>query len=407
MMRRMWNVFKRLARWPSRRIYLDYAAATPLRPAVARAMAPYFTDHFANPSAIHAEGQRARGAVEGARERVAALLGVRAEEITFTSGGTEANNLALFGVVEAAHAQGRAYEEIEIMSTAIEHPSILEALQALSRRGVCVRYVPIDRDGLVDREAFEAMLSARTLLVTMAYANSEVGTVQRIKQLARMVRAKTGEAGTATYFHTDASQAPLWLSCSLTSLGVDLLTLDAGKCYGPKGVGVLAHKKRVPIAPYLLGGDQERGLRPGTENVPLVVGCAEALAAACEGYAARAQKVATLRDRFIAELEAAIPQLTLNGARQERIANNCNISIPGVDGEFAVVTLDVHGIAASTRSACAGGQGSGSHVVRAMTGDDARAASTIRFTLGEETTWEELVATVQTLAEHVAALQDS
>lgn len=388
------------------RIYLDYAAATPVHSSVMEAMAPYFSDVFANPGAIHADGQRAREAVDAARLRIARVLSVRSEEVTFVSGGTEANNLALFGVVEAAHRAGRAYTDMEIISTQIEHPSILEALGALAERGVVVHYAPVDTEGLIDREAFDALLSARTLLVSVAYVNSEVGVVQEVKRLSRIVR-KAQQGTQHILFHIDASQAPLWLPCSLEQLGVDLMTLDAGKCYGPKGVGVLAHKRHVPIVPYLYGGDQERGLRPGTENVPLVVGAAAAIERACVGHEARAKSVSALRDTFISELETTIPHVMLNGSRTHRVANNCNISIGGVDGEFAVVTLDVHGIAASTRSACAGGSGSGSHVVRTLYTDEARAASTIRCTLGEETTSRALSRAAAILRTHVATLTKS
>ncbi|MBI4086543.1 cysteine desulfurase [Candidatus Kaiserbacteria bacterium] len=386
----------------SDRIYLDYAAATPVRPEVFAAMQPYFSERFANPSAIHEEGRVARAAVEAARAIVAKLLKIRLEEVTCTSGGTEANNLALFGVVEAAVAGGAHPKDIEVISTMIEHPSVLEALDVLEKRGVGVRLAPVTEEGRIDMRGFETLLSPKTLLVTFAYVNSEVGVVEDVKRVVRTVREyeRKSAEGRKVFIHLDASQAPLWLPCAMDALGVDLMTLDAGKCYGPKGAGVLAHKRHVPLRSQSFGGDQEGGLRAGTENVPLIVGCAEALHIAQENYEERADKVGALRDFFFKTLEEKIPNVLINGSREHRVANNCNISIPGIDGEFAVVTLDTHGIAASTRSACAGGKGSGSHVVAAITHDADRAGNTIRFTLGEETTREDLVHVAMALSEH-------
>lgn len=387
----------------TRTVYLDYAAATPVRKSVLRAMAPYWSEVYANPSAIHAPGRRARQTITEARQTIAQALRTRPEEITFTSGGTEANNLALFGVVEAAHHAGRAYEDIEIISTKIEHPSILMALNALAQRGVVITYVPVDSDGLIVRAAVAEALSEKTLLVSFAYANSEVGVVQEVKRLVRTVRSARGNDA---YVHIDASQAPLWLPCAIDSLGVDLMTLDAGKCYGPKGVGVLAHRTHVPLAPLLYGGDQEAGVRPGTENVPLVVGCAEAIRIAQEKWGERSARIVVLRDQFLQDLQSVVPGVLLNGPRTQRLANNLNISIAGVDGEFAVVALDTAGVAASTRSACASTHGGRSHVVYALSGDEARAASTIRFTLGEETTPKDLQCAVSVLKTHCAMVQN-
>ncbi len=399
-----------------KRIYLDYAAATPLWDVVFKVMQPYFKEIFANPSAIHAEGRCARNAVDEARGIIATLLKIRAEEITFTSGGTEANNLALFGVVDAAVARGARANDIEIISTAIEHPSVLETLEVLKRRGVTVHFAPVDEGGLIDIAKFAELLSPKTLLVTIAYVNSEIGVVQDVRSIVRVVRSwereekeiiENNAKESRIYVHIDASQAPLWLPCAMDSLGIDMMTLDAGKCYGPKGVGVLAHKRRVPLVGTLFGGDQEQGLRPGTENVPLIVGCAHALRLAQEGWEERARDVAQFRDMLFSELEKAIPDVLCNGSRESRVANNCNVSIPGVDGEFAVVTLDTHGIAVSTRSACVGGKGGGSHVVAVITGDKDRANNTIRFTLGEETTKDEILETVKVLSEHVNAIRHS
>lgn len=393
---------KILPKGKERRVYLDYAAATPVRAEVRAAMESYFAEQCGNPSSIHQEGRRARAAVEAARARIAALLRVRPEEITFTSGGTEANNLAILGVV-STHAR---LGDIHIISTAIEHSSVLETLAELQKDGTRVSFAPVDTGGLIILAEFEKLFSPETLLVTFAYVNSEIGVVQDVRRLVRVVRNYEREHGAQIFVHLDASQAPLWLPCAMDSLGVDMLTLDASKCYGPKGVGVLAHKRRVPLSAQTFGGGQEAGLRSGTENVPLVVGCAEALRLAQERYAPRAERVGARRDSFLTTLRAAIPGLLLNGSEINRVANNCNISIPSIDGEFAVVWLDQRGIAASTRSACDAGSASVSQVIATISGgDSARAHGSIRFTLGEATTDTDLTYTATVLAAHVAAVK--
>ena len=395
-------MFDFLKKRSGKRIYLDYAAATPARPEVCHVMESYFSKHFANASAIHQEGQVVRQAITQAREDIARLLVVRPEEVTFTSGGTESNNLALVGAVNRAITDGKKPEDIEIISTRIEHPSILETLAALEARGVIVTYVPVDDAGRIDVKTFGELLNEKTLLVTFAYANSEVGTVQDIKQITRIVRKyRTAKNSVTPFVHIDASQAPLWLPCRMDSLGADLMTLDGGKCYGPKGAGVLIHRTQVPLAPYMLGGSQESGLRAGTEDTARIVGLSRALHIAQKDYEARAARIKKNRDEGIELLEKTIDGAVLNGAQgDDRIANNINISILGIDGEFAVVVLDEHGIAASTRSACEGGQGSGSHVV-AVLGDDVRARSTIRLTLGEDSKLTDVKRAAEVLKHHV------
>ncbi len=384
------------------RIYLDYAAATPVRKEVAVAMAPFMRGDFGNASAIHAEGRFARKAIEQSRKLVAELLRVRKEEVFFVSGGTEANNLALVGVIEALASSGRSYSDCEVITTAIEHPSILGVLARLKEKGVVVHTIPVNTTGLVDLSQFKRMLSPKTVLVSIAYANSEIGVVQDIKKISHGVRQYQRDSPQANIsIHVDASQAPLYLPCALNSLGVDLMTLDAGKMYGPKGVGVLIKKHAVALQPLFIGGDQEGGVRPGTENTALIVGCAEALCIALKEQEARVQKVRALRDYAFDEINQYISGVLVNGSLDERIANNINISIPGIDGEFAAVTLDTHGIAVSTKSACSGLTGSGSAVIYAMGGDDARALSTIRMTLGEETTKGEIDHMVRVLKTHV------
>jgi cysteine desulfurase len=378
----MFNLFS-----APKRIYLDNAAATPVHPEVVRAMQPFLTANFGNPSAIHAEGVKARLAVDDARQTVATVLGIRPEGVLFTGSGTESNNLALLGYIKQLHrTEGVPYTEMEILTTKIEHPSITELLPVVMATGVTVSYIEVDERGRLTVEALERALSPKTVLVTFAYANSEVGVVQSVHKLVRTIRQYEKKNQQKIKVHVDAAQAPLWLPCQLSRLGVDMLSLDAGKCNGPKGVGVLALWGEVPLLSITYGGGQERGLRPGTENVAGIVGMAVALKRAQAHFETRAKAVAEVRDLFIAKLQEAIPTAMLNGpVGEERLANSINISIPHFDSEYAVVYLDSKGIAASTKSACAGAGGGASTVVLAMTGDQARARSTIRFSLSEET----------------------
>ncbi len=389
-----------------RRIHLDYAATTPLDLSVLAAMQPYLTELWANPSALYREGVVVREAIESARAQLAQTLHIRARDVTFTSGGTEANNLAIAGVIEAAVEQGRFYTDIEVITTSLEHPSILELLKWYARRGVVIKYVPTTAEGLIEVRALADLLSARTILVTFAYVNSEIGVIQPVKQITRCVRAHNTKQGTAVLTHIDACQAPLWLSCELDRLGVDLLTLDAGKCYGPKGFGILARRHHVPLVPMMRGGDQEYGFRPGTENPALIVGGVMAIVRAQKEWEVRSARVTDLRNYFITKLEAAIPAVHLNGSRTERVANNVNISIPGLDTEYAVIALDATGIAAATKSACGGARGGGSTVVRAVSNNEALARSTLRFTLGEETIREEIEITITALKRHCEQMKN-
>lgn len=388
-----------------KRIYLDYAAATPIRQRVRLKMDECLTHIFGNPSAIHKEGQQARKWIEEAREIVARTLRVRATDVTFTGSGTESNNLALFGSVEAWLRSGTSYSDIEIISTRLEHPSILRTLSELERRGVCVKYVPVGEDGRVVFPEFKKILSLKTKLVTFAYANSETGVVEDINRLGRCIREFEKENNTEILFHSDASQAPLWLPCQLESLSLDMMTLDAGKCYGPKGVGVLIHRPKAKLKNVLYGGSQEGGLRPATENTPAIAGAAKAIDIAQRDYEKRSERIKVLRDAFMVEL-IKIDGVVVNGSTEHRLVNNANISIPGLDSEYAVVVLDNAGVACSTRSACSGSDGTGSHVVREMTKDDTRANSTIRFTLGEETDRQDLLKTAKLLKAHAEKMAE-
>ncbi|MFM2374643.1 MAG: hypothetical protein RLZZ234_638 [Candidatus Parcubacteria bacterium] len=394
----MWHPFKK------KRVYLDYAAATPCAQEVSAAMRPFETHTFANASGVHREGRLAREALEAARARVAHTLKTVPHHVVFTSGGTESNNLAILGVVEKFREEGRAYEEMEIISTAIEHPSILEPLRLLEKKGVVVKYAPVNSEGTIVRAPFRELLSEKTVLVTFAYANSEIGTVQEVQALSRSVRLWRNEKKRSyPYVHIDACQASLWLPCKMDSLGVDMMSLDAGKCYGPKSVGVLALRGDVSLSPLLRGGSQEGGLRPGTEHVGAAVGLAAAFVWAQEGWEVRALKVAESREFFFEKLAAAFPGLVLNGSHEHRLPNNLNVAIPGLDGEYAVVGLDARGVACSTRSACKVNESTeegGSHVLRALNLPHDVVLGAIRFSLGEETTKAELFRAVIALQDH-------
>lgn len=384
-----------------KRVYLDYAAATPLSPEAKAAMKPYFDGRFANPSAIHTEGQTTRTAVEAARSLVAKTIQVRPEFVTFTSGGTEANNLALLGTVLKLVEDGNKFSDMEIVTTRIEHPSVTNVMKSLERRGVIVKYVGINEDGLVNLEELRTLLSEKTVLFSVAYANSEIGTVQKVHAIKKVLDEAEKKYGTTIMFHLDAAQAPLWLSCQFDSLKADLISFDVGKCNGPKGVGILVRSRRAHIAPHVYGGGQEDGLRPGTENVMGIVGGAAAFASAQKSHKERAKRVVIVRDEGISML-TKLEGVVLNGSQGEyRIANNINISIPGLDTEFLTVVLDTYGFAVSTKSACAGAGSGESVVVREVTQDSSRAKSTLRLTLGSDTSSSDIKKVADIISHHI------
>ena len=393
--------------WPKKkRIYLDHAAATPLSSSVKKAMLPYLETTFGNPSAIHGEGVKARQSIEDARQSVATILGIRPNGVVFTSGGTESNNLAILGYIKnLCRTEGVPYSEMEVVTTKIEHPSISALIPILKATGVKIRTVAVNEEGLITIPALEAVLSPKTVLVTFAYANSEVGAVQPVSRLTRVIRKYQKEQGTKIVVHVDAAQAPLWLPCALPRLGVDMMSLDVGKCNGPKGVGMLAVHGTIGLLPILHGGGQEQGLRPGTENVAQIVGAATALARAQEVHEERSVAVKKVRDTFFALLSQELPTAQINGPIDEnRLPNNINISLPGFDTEYAVIYLDAKGVAASTKSACAGAGGGESVVVYEMTKDSDRARSTLRLSLGEENTIADMRTVLQILKDFAAKM---
>lgn len=383
-------------------IYLDHAASTPVLPSVLEAMAPFWSESFGNAGAIHSLGVLAKRALESAREECAKLLEVKATDIIFTSGGTESNNLAIFGLIEALAEKGTAYADMHCITGAVEHASVLDCFRALEKKGVKLTIVPVGEDGVLHADAVAEAIIPQTVLVSVMYANSEIGTIQPIREIAEAIHAKAPTQ--KIYFHTDASQAPVYLSCHADTLGVDLMTVDAQKMYGPKGSGFLYIKNGTPIMPLMRGGTQERGLRPGTPVTMLAVAMGKVCTIALHDRKDENERVTALRDYFISAIEKEIPTASLNGSRTNRLPNNVNFSFPGLSGEMIVLGLDQKGIAASTRSACHVGEKGGSHVVRALGKGEEYATSAVRFSFGRMTTKEDLEYAVRTLKEVVDSL---
>lgn len=382
---------------PNDAIYLDHAATTPVDPAVVEAMLPYFTERFGNPSSIYQLGQESRSALDRSRAAIASVLGCRPSEIVFTSGATEADNLALSGVAWHHRLGASQGNRSHIVTTAIEHSAVLATARWLERQGFDVTYVQCDKEGLVPVEEVAAALKPETCLISVTYANNEVGSIQPIREIGALARDR------GIPFHTDAVQAAGSLPLRVDDLNVDLLTLAAHKFYGPKGVGLLYVRKQTPIAYQQHGGGQESGRRGGTENVPLVVGMAVALDQAERGRSGYNAHCATLRDRLLDGLRSAIPEVALNGPAVlgRRLANNANVSLPGIQGETVLLSLDMQGIAASAGSACSVGNSQPSHVLQAMGLNDERIRSSLRFTVGWSNTPQQIDETVDVLVETV------
>jgi cysteine desulfurase len=376
------------------RIYLDYAATTPTHPDVLQEMLPYFYEVFGNPSTIYSCGQEAKGEIEKARARVARLIGARAEEIVFTSGGTEADNFALEGIAFANESKGN-----HIIATAIEHHAVLETCQFLEKQGRQVTYLPVDEYGLVDPDDIKKALTNKTILITVMHANNEVGTIEPITEIGNIAR----DAG--VYFHTDAVQTAGHIPVDVNKLGVDLLSISAHKLYGPKGVGALYIRKGTKIMPYLHGGGQERGRRAGTENVPGIVGFGKAAELALPEMPEEAKRLTDLRDKLITGLLHHIDNVRLNGHPQQRLPNNVNLSIDFVEGESMLLNLDMQGICASTGSACSSGSLEASHVLLALGLKHEQAHGSLRFALGKWTTGEEIDRVLEVLPGIVTKLR--
>lgn len=369
------------------RIYLDHAATTLLRPEARAAMEPFLGAAFGNPSSLHGDGQQAKRALDTARSLVADALEADFSEITFTSGGTEADNAALVGVMLAHRASGN-----HLVTTQIEHEAVLRTAEFLQTIGFEAAFVPPDSQGHINPYEIAAAITDCTTLVSVMHANNEVGAIQPIREIADIALAR------GALFHTDAVQTFGQLPINVSDLGVDLLTISGHKIYGPKGIGALYVRSGIAIEPWLHGGGQERERRAGTENTSAIVGFGEAVRLMMLERAELAARLAHLRDQFLAMLQHRIPIAMLNGHPTERLPNNINISFPGFDADAVLVRLDRAGISASSGSACASGSIEPSHVLQAMGLADARVNSAIRFTLGRSTTSGEMRRTVDVLA---------
>ncbi|HEX8733520.1 MAG TPA: cysteine desulfurase family protein [Ktedonobacterales bacterium] len=374
-------------------IYLDHSATTPVRAEVLARMQPYFSEFFGNPSSVYTLGRKSMAALDTAHETVARALGCRPTEIIFTGGGSEADNLAIKGIAYAARRRGD-----HIITTSIEHHAVLHTCQKLEQEGYTVTYLPVNSEGQVTAAQVEAAITDQTALVTIMYANNEVGTIQPIAEIGRVCRARR------VPFHCDAVQAGGLIDLDVTELQVDLLTLSAHKFYGPKGVGVLYVRQGVRVQPQVLGGSQERNRRAGTENVPGAVGVAEALALAREERAAEAARLLALRDQLITGM-LAFPDVRLTGHPSERMPNSASFVIAGVEGESLLLNLDLVGIAASSGSACSSGDIEPSHVLTAMGVSANQARGALRLTLGHSNTEDDIAVTLQRIGEILPRLR--
>ena len=376
-----------------KRLYFDFAAATPLSKTVLSAMQPYFTDEFYNPSALYIPAQEVRAAINEARSRVAGILGAKSSEIIFTAGGTEADNLAIQGVMNQ-------FPEAHLVISAVEHDAVKEPASRYKQK-----IAPVKPDGRIELDKLFGLIDDSTVLVSVMYVNNEIGTVQPIADIAarvREIRSQRQKSGNdlPLYLHTDACQAANYLHLLVNTLGVDLMTLNGGKIYGPKQSGILFVKTGVNIKPHVLGGGQERNLRSGTENVPNIIGFTEALSEAAEIRETEAVRLRSLQRLFIEKLQEQLPEAAINGSLDYRVPNNVHITFPGADNERLMMELDERGIMVATGSACSASSDEPSHVLRAIGLTDDQARNSLRITFGRQTDQE----AVDKLLEQLQAL---
>ena len=377
-----------------KRIYLDYAATTPVHPEVVKAMLPYFSEVFGNPSNIHTCGQEAKGAAEEAREKIANIIGAQYEEIVFTSGGTEADNFALKGVAYANADKGN-----HIITSSIEHHAVTETNKFLKERGFSITCVPVDEHGLIDPDNIKRAITDKTILISLIHANNEVGTIQPIAEIGKISK----EAG--VYFHTDAVQTVGHIPVDVNNLGVDLLAMSSHKLYGPKGIGALYIRNGTKLTSFMHGGGQERNRRASTENVSGIVGFGRALELAQQEMHHEAERLTNLRDKLINGILGQISHSRLNGHPLKRLPNNVNVTINFIEGESMCLNLDLEGICSSTGSACSSTSNEAPHVLLAIGIPPEQAYGSLRFTLGRWTTAEEIDRVLDILPRVVAKLR--
>ena len=387
-----------------KKIYLDYAATTPADKEVVEEMMPYFSDKFGNPSSIHTFGQEALEAVDKARAQIAEFLHCSPREIIFTSGATESNNMAIKGTLKASQAK-----DPHIITSSVEHHCVLNSCEVLKKEGVDVTFLKVDKDALVDPENLRKTIKKDTILVSIMYANNEVGTIEPIFEIGKILKEVNNDREKKhlpkVYFHVDAVQAANYLDCNVDSLGVDYLSLSGHKIYGPKGIGILYIRRGTRIRSIQQGGEQEYNLRAGTHNVPGIVGFGKAVALIPK-HRERMPEIKALRDRLISGIENSIPNAKLNGSREKRLPHNANFSFKGVEGESLLMMLDQEGIAVSTGSACSSASLEPSHVLTAMGISPEVAHASIRFTLGKDTTKEDIEYVLKMLPEKIKRLRE-
>ncbi len=374
-------------------IYLDNAATTKTDKRVLKEMLPYFKGKYGNPNSMHNKGIEARQAIEKSRKKVAEILNCESDEIIFTGSGTESDNLAIFGYARKNKSKGK-----HIITTKIEHHAVSNCFERLKKEGFDITYLDVDSEGFVCAEDLKKAIKKDTIFVSVIYANNEIGTVQNLKELSKVCKEK----GVA--FHTDACQAANYLDIDVSGLGVDMLTLNGSKIYGPKGVGILFKKKEIEIEPILYGGGQEKGIRSGTENVANIVGFAKALELVEEEKQEEVEKLTYLRDYFIEEL-LKIPDSKLNGPKKNRLPNNVNVSFANIEGESLLLLLNEKGIFASTGSACSSKDLAPSHVITSLGNSPEIAHSSMRFSLGKDTTKKQIDVALGYIEEFVDKLR--
>lgn len=373
-----------------RRVYLDNSATTPVDPRVLEAMLPFLKEDFGNASSIHYFGQRARSAVDKARHQISALINARPNEIVFTSGGTESNNLAIKGVLSSAFRRpAKVGTPNHIIASAIEHPAVKNVYEDLEKQGWEVTWLPAYENGVVKVEDVENALREETILISVMTANNEIGTIQPVAEIGKLVR-QLRESGRKIWLHTDAVQAVGKIPVDVEAIGCDLLSLSAHKIYAPKGIGALYVRRGTRLHSQNLGGRQERGVRGGTESVPLIVGLGKAAELAADELTGDAKRLGYLRDRLEQSIAERIEDIEFNGDRQRRLPNIANISFRRIEGEGLLINLDMQGIAISTGSACSSGSLEPSPVIRALGRNDELARGAIRFSLGRQNTDEDI-----------------
>ncbi len=378
----------------SRFIYLDNAATTKTAPAVVEAMLPYYTEFFGNPSSVYSFANKGKQAVTEAREIIAATLGTNASDIYFTAGGSESDNWALKATAEAYKAKGK-----HIITSAVEHHAVLHTCDYLEKQGYEVTYVGVDADGVIKLDELEAAIRPDTILISVMFANNEIGTVQPIKEIGKLAKAN------GIVFHTDAVQAYGHIDIKVDEYGIDMLSASGHKLNGPKGIGFLYIRKGLKLRSFVHGGAQERARRAGTENTPGIVGMGAAVKLAFEAMEARTAYEQDLRDYFIEEIEKAVPYCQLNGHRTDRLSNNVNIGFEFIEGESLLIMLEMKGICASSGSACTSGSLDPSHVLLALGLPHEQAHGSLRLTISDETTRDDVDYTVQAIVEIVERLR--